>query len=117
LRILLDESLPRSFAAEIEGHEVSTLHAEGWLGLRNGVLLRAAVDAGYEVLIPRDQSIPHQQNLRKIGISVLVVAGVTSHVERLRLLVTQITSLLPLLRRGDFYEIRPLKGDVICDAA
>jgi len=115
LRILIDESLPRSLAEQLPGHEVSTVRDQRWLGLRNGVLLRAAVDAGFEVLVTGDRSLPYQQNLRRIGISVLVLTGVRSRIGDLRFLVTQISSVLPLLKAGDALEIGPLKGDVICD--
>jgi len=115
LRLLIDESLPRSLAAKLTGHDVSTVHDQGWLGLRNGVLLRATVGAGFNVLITADHSLPYQQNLRKIGISVLVLTGVRSRIEDIRFLVTQISSVLPMLKPGDALEIGPLKGDVICD--
>lgn len=115
MRILLDESLPRSLARQLEGHDVSTVRDRRWLGLRNGVLLRAAADAGFEVLITGDRSMPYQQNIRKTGISVLVLTGVRNRFDDLRYLVTQIQSVLPLLKPGDAVEIGPLKGDVICD--
>ena len=115
MRILIDESLPRSLAEQLPGHEVSTVRDQRWLGLRNGVLLRAAVDGGFEVLVTGDRSLPYQQNLRRIGISVLVLTGVQTRIGDLRFLVTQISSVLPLLKPGDAIEIGPLKGDVICD--
>ena len=62
-----------------------------------------------DVLITRDRSLPYQHNLRRIGISVLVLTGVRNRVEELRMLVPQILSILPLLFPGDAYEIAPLK--------
>ena len=115
MRILLDESLPRSLARQLEGHDISTVRDRRWLGLRNGVLLRAAADAGFEVLITGDRSMPYQQNSGKIGICVLVLTGVRNRIQELRFLVTQIQSVLPMLQPGDALEIGPLKGDVICD--
>ena len=95
--------------------DVSTVRDQGWAGLRNGVLLRTAVEAGFEVLITRDRSLRYQQNLERIGISVLVLTGVRNRIDELRMLGSQIRSILPLLRAGDSYEIAPLPGDVICD--
>lgn len=83
LRILVDESMPRQFASEVLGHEVSTVREQKWLGLRNGVLLRAAVSAGFQVLITADRSVEFQQNLEAIGISV-VVLGVRNRMQDLR---------------------------------
>jgi hypothetical protein len=51
LKLLVYESLPVAFAAELQEHEVTSVRAQRWLGLRNGVLLRAAVDAGFDVLV------------------------------------------------------------------
>jgi predicted nuclease of predicted toxin-antitoxin system len=73
LRILVDQCLPRQLAAELPGHEASTVRAQRWLGLRNGVLLRAALDAGFEVFITNDSSIEFQQNVKKIGIGVIAI--------------------------------------------
>jgi hypothetical protein len=115
LRILIDESLPRSFAAEFAGHNVSTVPGQRWNGLQNGVLLHTAAQAGFDVFLTGDRSLPHQQNLAAIGISVLVLTGVRYNIEELRLLTSQVLSILPLLRPGDAYEIAPLKGDAICD--
>jgi hypothetical protein len=85
--------------------------------MRSGVLLRAAVDAGFDVLITRDRSMRFQQNLESIGIAVIVLTGVRNRIDELRMLTSQIRSILPYLRPGDCYEIAPLKGDVICDTA
>jgi hypothetical protein len=71
VRILVDQCLPRHLAAELPGHDATTVRAQRWLGLRNGVLLRAAVDAGFEVFITNDSSIEFQQNVKRIGILVI----------------------------------------------
>src|SRR5438132_4176035 len=115
MRILIDESLPVLLAAEFEGFDVSTVRRQGWIGLRNGVLLRAAVDAGFDVVITADRALRHQQNLGTIEISVLVLVRVRNRFRDVRMLVPQILSILPLLRPGDSHEIAPLPGDAICD--
>ncbi len=115
MRILLDESVAHALAREFVDFDVSTARGEGWTGLRNGVLLRAAVAAGFNVLITRDRAMRYQQNLERLGIAVLVLIGVRNRIEDLRMLVPQILSILPLLRPGDAYELAPLKGDAICD--
>jgi hypothetical protein len=115
MRILIDESLPKRLAAEFEGLNVSTVRREGWNGLRNGVLLRAAVEAGFDVVITADRALRYQKNLEAIGISVLVLSRVRNRFREVRMLVPQIRSILPLLRPGDAYEIGPLRGDMICD--
>lgn len=117
MRILIDETVNRDFERELADLDVSTVRAEDWLGMRNGVLLRAAAAAGFGVLITRDRAMRLQQDLEGIGIAVIVLGGVRNRIEDLRMLTSQIRSLLPYLRPGDVYEIAPLKGDIVCDAA
>jgi predicted nuclease of predicted toxin-antitoxin system len=76
MRILVDQCLPRHLAAELPGHEATTVRAQRWLGMRNGVLLRAAVSAGFQVFVTNDSSIEFQQNVQRIGIGVIAIVGV-----------------------------------------
>ena len=115
MRILIDESLHRDFERELGDLDVSTVGREGWLSLRNGVLLRAAVARGFDVLITRDRAMRYQQNLEKIGIAVLVLVRARNRIDDLRMLAPEILSIVPLLRPGDVYEIGPLRGDLVCD--
>jgi hypothetical protein len=93
-------------AAELIGHDVSTVRAQRWLGLRNGVLLRTAVDQGFEILVTADKALRHQQNLRAIGIAVVLITGVRNRMADLRPLVTRILEALETVRRGELAEIR-----------
>ncbi|HMD31354.1 MAG TPA: hypothetical protein VKG84_05560, partial [Candidatus Acidoferrales bacterium] len=73
MRVLLDHGAPRGIARSLEGHTVKQAKEQGWDTFTNGDLLKVAEDAGFDVLVTTDQSIPHQQNLtgRKIAIVVL----------------------------------------------
>lgn len=42
MRILIDESLPRTIKGELPGHSAATVTEQGWSGLDNGDPLRAA---------------------------------------------------------------------------
>jgi putative NIF3 family GTP cyclohydrolase 1 type 2 len=106
LRILIDESLPIAFAAELPGHVVSTVRAQRWLGLRNGVLLRAAVDAGFDVILTADKALRHQQNLAAIGIGVILLTHVRNRMQDLRPLTPRVLSALTNVRKGELIEIR-----------
>ena len=105
MKVLVDESLPLVLAREIEGHDVSTVRSQRWLGLRNGVLLRAAVDAGFEVLITADKALRHQQNLPAIGIGVVLITRVRNRIQDLRPLLPRIQSALLHVTRGQLIEI------------
>lgn len=106
MRILIDESLPIELADELSGHEFATVRGQGWLGLRNGVLLRAAVDAGFSVIVTADGDLPYQQNLKKIGIAAVVLAGVRNRIEDLRQLIPQIVAAIAVAQPGEAIEVR-----------
>jgi hypothetical protein len=95
---LVDESLPVGLAAELSG-DISTVRAQRWLGLRNGVLLRAAADAGFDVLITADRALRHQQNLDRIGIGVVLIVRVRNRMRDLRPLVPRINTAAAQVRK------------------
>lgn len=105
MRVLIDESLPVELADELPGIDVTTVHAQRWLRLRNGVLLRAAVAAGFSVILTGDQDLQYQQNLRKIGIGAVVVFGIRNRIEELRPLIPRILAALNTVKSGEVIEV------------
>jgi predicted nuclease of predicted toxin-antitoxin system len=73
--ILFDNNVPRGVARALTGHTVTEARERGWATFKNGDLLIAAEEAGFEVLVTSDQSIRYQQNLagRKIALVVLTL--------------------------------------------
>jgi hypothetical protein len=71
--ILFDQGTPVGIRNSLPGHVVKTAREQGWSALLNGELLRAAEEAGFEVLLTTDKNLIYQQNLsaRKIAIVVL----------------------------------------------
>jgi len=71
--ILFDQATPVPIRAHLVGHAVRTAAQQGWSMLRNGDLLLAAEEAGFEVPLTTDKNIRYQQNLsaRRIAIVVL----------------------------------------------
>jgi hypothetical protein len=63
MRVLLDEQLPRLLRHHFPGHFVRTVRQQGWMGLRNGDLMRRAAGSGFEVFVTADQGLQFQQNL------------------------------------------------------
>jgi len=78
VRVLLDESLPRPFAALLSGHEVRTVADVGRSATDNGQLLR-------------------QQNLTTLPISVVVLVAPTNRVESMAPLVPELLEILGAL--------------------
>jgi hypothetical protein len=73
MRIVFDQATPVPIRPHLEGHIVRTAAQQGWDKLRNGDLLTAAEDAGFDVLLTTDKNMLYQQNLtgRKIAIVVI----------------------------------------------
>lgn len=56
VRVLLDENLPRALAAELTGHDVSTVQAENWSSRTNGELLWCA-QGSFDALLTMDRGL------------------------------------------------------------
>ena len=81
MRILLDESVPRRLARLIAGHDVTTVVAHGWAGMRNGELLERA-SAEFDVFVSR------------FPLAVVILDAPTNSLEDLRPLVPQLLRTL-----------------------
>lgn len=78
----------------IEGeHTVVTTWFQGWSALKNGALVDAAEEAGFDLFITADQSPRYQQNLtgRKIALLVLSTNNWASVKAHIAAIVTAIT--------------------------
>ena len=60
----------------------ATTRERGWDKLANGVLLKTAADAGFEVFISIDKNMEHEQNLQKSPLHKTSTAPVRSHLAR-----------------------------------
>ena len=87
MRALPDENMPRALvrllAPEIEAR---TVREEGWSGRTNGHLLSAAAEA-FDALIKTDRGIPHQQNLSRYAIAIVLLEARSNRVADLAALV------------------------------
>lgn len=55
--ILFDHGTPRGIAHALKGHTVKEARAQGWDTLSNGDLLKAAEDAGFDVLLTSEKNL------------------------------------------------------------
>jgi hypothetical protein len=101
VRVLLDESLPRDLAPAVTGHDVATVQQRGWAGLKNGALLRAAREAGFEVLVTADRNMEYQQNIARSGLALLVLRVRSTRMADLLPLVPALLAALPSVRAGE----------------
>jgi len=64
VKVLLDENLDHRLRKTLGSHEVFTASYKGWDGFKNGELLQAAEDDGFDVLVTGDQTLHYEQSLR-----------------------------------------------------
>jgi hypothetical protein len=71
--VIFDQATPVPIRPYLEGHTARTAAQQGWDKLRNGDLLTAAEEAGFDLFVTTDKHMRYQQNLtsRKIAIVVL----------------------------------------------
>ena len=74
MRVLFDQGTPTAIADFLSGHTVRTTKQEGWEVLSNGDLLKAAEEAGFEVLLTTDNNLAYQQNLEAREIAIVVLS-------------------------------------------
>ena len=84
MKLLFDQGTPAPLRRHLPGHSVDTLAEKGWSEKSNGELLDLAEREGYEVLVTTDQNMPHQQNLARWRVGVVILLSTDWSMVRLR---------------------------------
>jgi hypothetical protein len=105
MRILLDECVPRPLRRELAGHDVHTVPEMGWSGKRNGELLQLMTGSGFELFLSVDQSLQYQQNLKGLGVAVVVLVAASNRLADLLPLMPKLHGALPTIKAGDYVEV------------
>ena len=96
MRILSDQATPVGIRAHLRGHTVRTAAQEGWAELRNGDLLTAAEQAGFDLLLTTDKNMSYQQNLKGRKMAIVVVSSnnwdfVKAHIAGIMIAIDAVT--------------------------
>lgn len=105
MRILIDECIDQRLRLLLGGHDCQTAAYAGFAGLKNGALLAAAEDGGFEVLVTADQEISFQQNLNIRRISIVVLCALTNRLSDLRPLVPATLRVLDSIQPGQVVRV------------
>jgi len=89
MKVLLDENLPHALRKCLSGHDTVTAAYAGLAGYKNGALLKAAIEAGFEVLVTGDKTLQYEQNLESHRIALVCLSAhawriIKHHVARIR---------------------------------
>lgn len=105
MRALLDENMLRALVGLLAPELVTrTVQQEGWKGLKNGDLLRVA-SASFDVFITTDRGIPHQQNLSRYAIGIIVLEARSNRAEDLAALVPKVKERLGAVAPGVVFRL------------
>jgi hypothetical protein len=101
--ILFDHVTPRGVAQALVGHTVVRASERGWDTLSNGDLLKAAEEAGFDVVVTADKSMRYQQNLAGRRIALVVLGTPQWPVVRLHL--DRIAAAVKTATAGSYVEV------------
>jgi hypothetical protein len=102
--VLLDECVTHYLKRDFAGHDVFTVEEAGFKGLKNGQLLQAA-SGKYDVLITVDRNLQYQQNLKNIGVAVIILKAQRSTYPMLKPLMPQVLLLLGRIKEGEIVTV------------
>ena len=92
---MLDENITQRLAKLLPEHEVLTVSGLGWIGTKNGELLRRACNV-CDVFITRDRNLEFQQNIKALPFGVIVLHA---HSSDLSDLAPHVPSILTAIQR------------------
>lgn len=75
MKVLIDECLPHRLRRHFIKHEAVTAVYAGFGGLKNGALLKAAEDAGFDVVVTGDLGMQYQQNVANRNFAVVSLSA------------------------------------------
>jgi predicted nuclease of predicted toxin-antitoxin system len=98
--VLLDEMLDRRLKRFLPaGIDALTVRERGWGSKSNGELLDLAQHE-FDVLVTTDRGIPHQQDLSRFDLAVVILRARSNSYEDLAPLVGKASAALPTTRPG-----------------
>lgn len=103
MRVLFDQGTPAPLRLFLPEHEVSTAYERGWSTLKNGELLAAAEDQGFEVLVTTDRNLKYQQNLASRTIAIIALS--TTSWPRIKAAVELVVAAVVTAAPGSYAEV------------
>ncbi len=104
-KLLLDECVPQRLRKKLQEFEVYTVVYMGWGGLKNGELMQAAVNEGFDIILTVDKNLQYQQNMHKYPLAIVVFDLVRTEEKYIKLLLPKFMALLPEIQKHKVYMI------------
>lgn len=101
--VLFDHGTPRGIARSLYPYIVKEARTQGWDTLGNGELLKAAEEAGFEVLLTTDKNPRHQQDLDSRRLAIVVLSNNRWSLVRTRL--AEIAAAVSAAKPGSYTQV------------
>jgi hypothetical protein len=101
----VDRRLKVHFAEE---HTVLTVAEAGWAGKKNGELLRLA-QREFEIFVTTDKGIPHQQNISRLDLAVILLRAKSNAYEDLAPLMDEVNAAPETTESGTVHTVSARK--------
>jgi predicted nuclease of predicted toxin-antitoxin system len=107
MRLLLDENFPATIAADFvkDGFDVMTVYSLGWVGTKNGLLLKRAPTV-CDVFVTLDKSLPFQHNIAALSIGVVLVKSHSNRRADLTPLIEKVFAAASIVLAGQVMQVQ-----------
>lgn len=105
MKILLDECVTKKVKPLLPDFEVKTVAEMGFSGLKNGKLLTATQEAGFDLLITIDKNMDFQQNISKFKLTIVVFGVKNSNIKYIQPLIPIFIQSVKTFQKGRTYNI------------
>ena len=109
MKILFDECLTSKAKRYLDEFEAVTVPEASFSGLKNGKLLKAAVEAGFDILLTIDKNIDYQQNIDKFAIAIVILDVPRSHIRYVEPLIPIFKAQISSYEPRNAYTVEPVK--------
>lgn len=106
MKVLLDECVTRKLKSRLTDFDVYTVTDKSWNGLRNGNLMRVAIEAGFDLFLTIDKNLEFQQNLKNHDLIVVVFDVMLNKIQFYEALLPNFIMQLPTFTKGHAYRIQ-----------
>jgi len=106
MKILLDECIPVRLKKHLSGFEVYTVTEMGWTSLKNGQLMKVAIESGFDIMMTVDKNLQYQQNLKDYDITIVVFDVLFNRLQDFVPLIPKFIELQPKLTKKKSYVIK-----------
>ena len=103
MKVLFDQGTPAPLRRALVDDEVVTAHEKGWSQLKNGDLISAAEESGFEVFVTTDKNLKYQQNLT--GRSIAIVVLLTTSWPRIQSHLPTVVAAISQAQQGSYREV------------